>query len=135
MTEQKKFKRWYDHDPLLLEVVDMLRFFKDELRSQAQVFILKIEEQVGTELLEKFYATIKPYEGGNRWYDEDPLLSKAIELLRVVPPEAQRNAAASFLEAMEKQGITPEVLREAEDSEKELTGAKKPAIKDYTIRE
>jgi hypothetical protein len=131
--EQQKFKRWYDHDPLLLEVIDMLRFFRDELRCQAEVFLEKIEAQVEPELVDKFYKAVKVYDDGNRWYDRDPLLSKTIELLRVVPPEAQRKAAASFLDAMEEQGITPEVLREAEAEERARLGEQKKPTRDYTI--
>lgn len=132
---EKICKRWYDHDPLLLEVIDMLRFFKDELKSQAEVFLEKIEAQVEPDLIEKFYNMVKPYEEGIRWYDKDPLLSKTIELLRVVPPEAQRKAAASFLDAMEEQGITPDILRKAEEKEKALLGEQKLSVKDYTIKE
>ncbi|MGD9581186.1 MAG: hypothetical protein AB7V50_07425 [Vampirovibrionia bacterium] len=136
MTQKgKKFKRWYDHDPLLLEVIDMLRFFKEELKLQAEVFMSKIELQVEPEIIDKFYNTVKPYENGTRWYDTDELLSKTIELLRVVPPEAQRKAAAGFLEAMEQQGITPEVLRQAAEEEKAAIGEKLLQPKDYTIPE
>lgn len=112
----------------------MLRFFRSELKIQAEVFLEKIEAQVPPEVVDKFYKTVKPYPGGNRWYDEDPLLSKTIELLRVVPPEAQRKAAASFLDAMEQQGITPEVLREQELKEKEELGEQPVQTKDYTIK-
>jgi len=73
MTE-KKYKRWYDHDPLLLEVIDMLRFFQDELKSQAEVFLEKIEAQVEPELIDKFYKTVKTYDNGNRWYDQDRVI-------------------------------------------------------------
>ena len=131
MAEQKH-KRWYDHDPLLLEVIDMLRFFSDELKVQAQIFLEKIEAQVDPSLIDKFYNAVKTYKDGNRWYDKDPLLSKTIELLRVVPPEAQRRAAASFLEAMEAQGITAEILRQAEEESKAAM-VEKVASKDYTI--
>ena len=134
MTE-KQHKRWYDHDPLLLEVIDMLRFFKEELKLQAEVFLGKIESQVDPELIDKFYKTVKPYEGGNRWYDKDVLLSKTIELLRVVPPEAQRKAAAGFLDAMEEMGITAEVLAKAEAEERARIGEKIIQAKDYTIPE
>ena len=135
VNNTKNYKRWYDHDPLLLEVIDMLRFFKDELKSQAEVFLEKIESQVDPNVIEKFYSTVKHYTKGTRWYDKDPLLSKTIELLRVVPPEAQRKAAASFLDAMEKQGITPELLRKAEEQEKKTLGNTEKPLKNYTIPE
>ena len=29
------YRRWYEHDPLLLEVVEILKNYQEELRSQA----------------------------------------------------------------------------------------------------
>ena len=40
------YKRWYDHDPLLLEVIELLRNYQTELRDQAEIFLQKIEEKV-----------------------------------------------------------------------------------------
>jgi hypothetical protein len=46
---------------------------------------------------------VKKYEGkGNRWYDKDPVMLKAIELLRVAPPATQRKAALKLLLALEE---------------------------------
>ena len=39
------YKRWYDHDPLLLEVIELLRNYQTELRAQAEIFLQKIEEK------------------------------------------------------------------------------------------
>ena len=41
-----QYKRWYDHDPVLMEVVELLRNYQDELRAQAEIFLAKIEEKV-----------------------------------------------------------------------------------------
>ena len=43
------YKRWYDHDPLLLEVIDLLRNYQTELKAQAEIFLQKIEEKVSKE--------------------------------------------------------------------------------------
>lgn len=102
-------KRWYDHDPLLVEVLETLRSFKDELREQSQVFLDKITAEVGADAVERFYEKILQERGdkfGRRWYDQDPVVSKAVELLRVVPPEAQRKAAENFLNGLKAQGIS-----------------------------
>ena len=104
-------KRWYDQDPLLAEVLELLRAYPTDVREQAQTFLSKIEEQIGKETLEKFYELSKPERTGNRWYDEDPTVSRAIELLRVVPPPVQRQAATRFLESMKKHGLSPELLK------------------------
>jgi hypothetical protein len=105
-------RRWYDQDPLLAEVLDLLRSYPADVRSQAEIFLQKIEAQIGPETLEHFYELSKPHRTGERWYDEDPVVSRAIELLRVVPPLVQRQAAHKFLESMQKQGIKPELLKE-----------------------
>ena len=34
----QQYKRWYDHDPILLEVIDLLKNYQEELKSQALVF-------------------------------------------------------------------------------------------------
>jgi hypothetical protein len=111
MSDQTpKYRRWYDFDPVLVEVLELLRTFKADVRAQAEVFVEKIESQVGKEAVDKFYAMSRPEQFGNRWYDHDPVVSKAIELLRVVPPDAQRQAAMRFLESLKKQGITKESM-------------------------
>lgn len=109
-----KYKRWYDHDPLLLEVINILRNYQDELREQAAVFIEKIETQVSKEALDSFYESIR-YPNGNRWYDHDPVLSKTIELLRIIPPDIQKKAAKHFLDALKQQGIDPTELQQEDN--------------------
>ena len=37
-----------------------------------------------------------------RWYDKDPVISKSIELLRVVPVNVQRSVSEQFLKSLEK---------------------------------
>lgn len=103
-----QFKRWYDHDPVLLEVVELLRNYQDELHAQAEIFLSKIEEKVSKETIDKFYSMVKPIKG-NRWYDKDPVISKTVELLRVVPPEVQKAAAENFIKTLESVGIKPEL--------------------------
>ena len=106
-----QFKRWYDHDPVLLEVIELLRNYQNELKAQAVVFLEKIEEKVSKETIDKFYEMVKPVKG-NRWYDKDPVISKTVELLRVVPPEVQKTAAENFIKTLEAAGIKPELKTE-----------------------
>jgi hypothetical protein len=98
------YKRWYDHDPLLLEVIELLRNYEQELKVQAEFFLKKIEEKVSPEAIEKFYALVKPVSG-NRWYDKDPVISKTVELLRIVPPDIQKACAEHFIKALNDCGI------------------------------
>jgi hypothetical protein len=102
-------RRWYDHDPTLIEVLDILKAFQSDVRAQAEVFLEKIESEIGKEALEEFYTASRPKQFGNRWYDQDPAISKAVELLRVIPPDAQRKAALRFLEAVKKRGLSQEL--------------------------
>ncbi len=99
------YKRWYDHDPLLLEVIDLLRNYQTELKAQAEIFLKKIEEKVSKETIDKFYAMVKPVNANNRWYDKDPVISKTVEILRIVPPEAQRLCAENFIKTLKDMGI------------------------------
>lgn len=108
--QSPEVKRWYDHDPYLIEVLNILQSFQEDVRHQAERFLQQIEEAIGKEALDEFYAVSRPTHYGNRWYDKDPVISKAVELLRVIPPDAQRKAATRFLDSMKKQGITPESL-------------------------
>lgn len=98
------YKRWYDHDPLLLEVVELLKNYQDELKSQAEIFLQKIEEKVSRDAIEKFYELVKPVNG-NRWYDRDPVISRTVELLRVVPPDIQKACAERFIDALKEIGV------------------------------
>ncbi len=103
MTQE--FKRWYDHDPLLLKVINMLKDYKDELREQAELFLSNVEEKVSKETIDRFYNMVKPIKGGKRWYDDDIVISKTVELLRVVPVDIQKSTAEKFIEALKKNGI------------------------------
>lgn len=98
------YKRWYDHDPLLLEVVELLKNYQSELKSQAKIFLGKIQEKVSKEAMDKFYEMVKPVKG-TRWYDHDPVISMTVELLRVVPPDVQRSCAEHFIKALKDIGV------------------------------
>ena len=109
MTETKQYKRWYDYDPLLLQVVELLREYPDELKSQAEIFLKKVEERVSKDAIDRFYSVVKPMIKGNRWYDKDPVLSLTIELLRVVPRDIQRQAANNFINILKSHGVSVEI--------------------------
>ncbi len=104
----QEYKRWYDYDPLLLKVINMLKDYQDELKEQAGEFLESIEKKVSKEAIEKFYQLVKPINGGSRWYDKDPVISRTVELLRVVPPDVQKKAAQMFIETLQKNGIRVE---------------------------
>ena len=96
------FRRWYDNDPILKEALELLKLQTDDKKSTAADFIISLQEQVAQDVIERIYEITQQFSGkGNRWYDSDPVMLKAIELLRVAPPQTQRIAALKLLLAME----------------------------------
>ncbi|MFI3301466.1 MAG: hypothetical protein R3Y28_08640 [Candidatus Gastranaerophilales bacterium] len=112
------YKRWYDHDPLLLEVIELLKNYQVELKAQAEIFLQKIEEKVSKETIDKFYAMVKPVNANNRWYDKDPVISRTVEILRIVPPEAQKICAQNFIRTLKEMGIEYQSPNQDENSVK-----------------
>ncbi|MBO5948775.1 hypothetical protein J6Q66_08070 [bacterium] len=105
----ENYKRWYDHDPNLMQILELLRNYQEELKEQAVIFLEKLEEKVSKETIDKFYEMVKPING-KRWYDKDPIISKTVELLRIVPPDAQKAAADNFKKVLKEMGIDHEIL-------------------------
>ena len=89
----------------MLKVINLLRDYQDDLREQASIFLNNVEEKVSKEAIEKFYQLVKPISGGSRWYDKDPVISRTVELLRVVPQEVQNTVAKMFIETLKSNGI------------------------------
>ena len=99
-------KRWYDSDPILKEALELLRLQPDETKSDAKDFLLQLQEQVASEVIDHVYEIINTYQGkGNRWYDNDPMMLKAVELLRNAPANIQRVAALQLLMALEQKSF------------------------------
>jgi len=98
----EQFRRWYDKDPILKEALELLQLQTDDTKSSAADFILNLQEQVAQDVIESVYEMVTQYSGkGTRWYDSDPVMLKAIELLRLSPPDIQRKAALKLLTALE----------------------------------
>ena len=106
MTQE--YKRWYDHDPALLKLINILKDYQEELKEQAAIFLESIEQKVSKEAIEKYYQMVKPINGGSRWYDKDPVISRTVELLRVVPQEVQKTVAQNFIDTLKANGINIE---------------------------
>jgi len=98
-----KFRRWYDNDEDLKEALELLSLSSEDTKTEASDLILKLQSEVAVEVIEGVYRTISKYEGtGSRWYDCDPVMIKAIELLRVAPSKVQRAAAKKLLEILSR---------------------------------
>ena len=64
-----------------------------------------MKKKVSKEAIEKYYQMVKPLNGGSRWYDKDPVISKTVELLRVVPKDIQKKVAQDFISSLKDHGI------------------------------
>ena len=104
MSEQANYgKRWYDRDPILKEALELLRLSTDEQKESAKDFMLKLQEDVAQDVIERIYGIVTQYQGkGNRWYDNDPVMIRAVEMLRQADPKTQRIAALKLLLALER---------------------------------
>ena len=104
MSEQKNYgKRWYDKDPVLKEALELLRLSSDEKKEEAKDFMLQLQENVASDVIERIYQIVTQYHGkGNRWDDNDPVMIKAVEMLRHADPKTQKVAALKLLLALEK---------------------------------
>ena len=102
----KEYRRWYDSDPILKEALELLKLQTEDNKSAAAEFIISLQEQVAQDVIERIYEITQQFAGrGNRWYDSDPIMLKAIELLRAAPPKTQRLAALKLLLAMENNNM------------------------------
>ena len=103
MEEKKpQQRRWYDKDPVLKEALELLRLAPGDKRDAAAEFVIQLQEQVAAEVIEKVHDIMCEYHGkGKRWYDNDAIVMKAIELLRVAPKKTQKEAALKLLTALE----------------------------------
>ena len=99
-------RRWYDNDPILKEALELLKLQTDDKKNAAADFIISLQEQVAQDVIERIYEITTQYAGkGNRWYDTDPVMLRAIELLRAAPPQTQRLAALKLLIAIESNNM------------------------------
>ena len=104
MTDNENGRqRWYDKDPILKEALELLKLSTDEQKEQAKDFMLKLQEDVAQDVIERIYEIVTQYQGkGNRWYDNDPVMLRAVEMLRQADPKTQRVAALKLLLALER---------------------------------
>jgi hypothetical protein len=99
-------KRWYDKDPVLKEALDLLKISSDEQKEEAKDYMLQLQEKVAADVIERVYEIVTQYQGkGNRWYDNDPMMLKGVELLRNAPANIQRVAALKLLLALEQKSF------------------------------
>ena len=97
------FRRWYDNDPILKEALELLKLQTEDKKTAAAEFIISLQEQVAQDVIERIYEMVTQYAGkGNRWYDNDPVMLRAVEILRHADPKTQRIAALKILLSLEE---------------------------------
>ena len=100
-----------DKEQNALELVDLLKGMNCYVNIIPYNETSHIEyKKSSKETIDKFYAMVKPVNANNRWYDKDPVISKTVEILRIVPPEAQRICAQNFIKTLKDMGIEYESL-------------------------
>jgi hypothetical protein len=111
-TSDFNARRWYDTDPVLLEVINFMELAPIQAERYAQRLIQGVEKHVARDMLMQVYDNIKVEAGRqNRWYDSNRVLSVAIELLRIMPPDAQRVAAMQFIESIQEDETAYSILK------------------------
>jgi len=107
MSEEQNYgKRWYDKDPVLKEALDLLKLSSEEKRDEAKDYMMELQEKVAADVIERIYEIVTQYQGkGNRWYDNDPVMIKAVEMLRHADPKTQKAAALKLLLALKNNGF------------------------------
>lgn len=94
-------RRWYDHDPVLMELLSLLELFKHEIGEQARDFLAQVETALGPAAVRQASQAIEAYLlQRRRWYDDDIHLARSLELLKLLPPAQQRQLALSFLQTL-----------------------------------
>lgn len=102
----EEFRRWYDNDPILKEALELLKLQTDDTKTAAADFIISLQEQVAQDVIDRIYQMTKEFsKKGNRWYDSDPVMLKAMEMLRLSSPKTQRHAALKILLALESNNM------------------------------
>ena len=113
-SNHQKVRRWYDTDPVLLEVLNFMELAPKQAEAYAKNLIAGVEKHAPAKALKEVYQSFEdPNRPQNRWYDESPTLAKAIELLKIMPPETQRLAAMQFIEATQSDPVTYAILKES----------------------
>ena len=114
-------RRWSDKDPILKEALELLRVQPQETQDDlANQMLIRMQEEVAADVIEHVYEMIKRYEGkGNRWYDNDPIVLRAIEMLRLAKPKTKRIAALRLLLALEQSEELEQLEEESEDNQDE----------------
>lgn len=103
-------RRWYDHDPVLTELMDLLHAFQADVEPHAQAFLVEVQRELNPYVIEQAETT--RFREGKRWYDQNPTLAVTVEVLRQLPPQQQRALALNFIERLRQQPALATVIQQ-----------------------
>lgn len=97
MTEQMKYRRWYDKDPILSKSMKILETSDDEFQIKMAINLVKIiiEHNIEEESFKSIDDIMGAVEegriekGNTRWYDLDKTVQTAMQMLENCSNEAQ----------------------------------------------
>jgi len=85
-------KRWYDADPTVSLAVSFIRNLDTETQAEIAKIIIQKGKELAIEINEARVVL------NRRWYDENELLSDAMEYLRVAKPEHKKTIAVEIID-------------------------------------
>lgn len=96
-------KRWYDLEPTVSLAISLLRNANDKMRLECANFIISYAKDFGVSLPNDVFSNFNYVL--KRWYDEEKLLSEALEYIRIAPNDLKREIAYKIIEFLEEQEI------------------------------
>jgi len=94
----QEVRRWYDRDPLLSEMMGVLKSSDDDFQIKMAINLIKviIEHHIDTDQFQTMNDIMMAVQDGHidkgnaRWYDADNTLSTAIKMLENCEPDTQK---------------------------------------------
>ncbi|MDD3012174.1 MAG: hypothetical protein PHC34_00535 [Candidatus Gastranaerophilales bacterium] len=106
MSEDDSIKRWYDNDLSMNRVLNLMKNLPEHIQEELAVTLIqfanlirknrKIEENalsIGTSKVLGLYKA----SNKRRWYDKNPTLMSAMNILNTLPPKEFKNIVEGLL--------------------------------------
>lgn len=93
--ERTYYRRWYDEDPELAQIVSKLEYANDEIKSKVSLLIIKtiINRNIKTAEYDSIEDILISVNAGyldtrrSRWYDVNSTTRTAMQMLHDLPPD------------------------------------------------
>lgn len=95
--EKTYYRRWYDEDPELSQIVAKLQYSSDEIKSKVAMLIIKtiINRNIQTSEYDSIEDMLISINAGyldprrSRWYDVNSTTRTAMQMLHDLPPDVR----------------------------------------------